>query len=455
MQLRTLPVRYSVVIALLIVFLLALPLGATPFPGPGEEEARPVPEPAPPLAAALGVRFMEGSKSKLIMERDGKEYLVDLEAQTIVENNPPQVAAAEAQQTPAAAGAASGATIFRQQCTSCHGDEGKGLAAAATPDLTNFRARSGITTQRVIDAITNGKSGTAMPAFSGKLTAAQINDVALFVQSLPAQPAQSNIYEPADDFVFSLPTGRSVPKGSLFVNFSHRFAYNPAFSGPGLGNIALGWDGFSLSSFGLRYGITDKLSVNVFRSPSIIGRPIEFMGAFNVLDEQDGHPLNAALRVSVQGQDNFRRNYTTNFEAVVSRSITRHAQLYVVPTYSINNRRLITKPGALPDRVPELPGFETWSIGAGLAVNIRPTVAIVTEVIPTVKNGDELGIHRPSYALGIQKRVRGHSFTLGVSQGPGTTVAQRAGTRATLVNNPSADKPSGLFFGFNLMRQLR
>ncbi|HET9217075.1 MAG TPA: DUF5777 family beta-barrel protein [Terriglobia bacterium] len=449
----TLPVRYPVAIALLIAFRLALPLGAAPLRG--AEETSPPAEAAPPLAAALGVRFVEGSTSRLIVERDGKEYLIDLPSQTIVENPPLQVATAEAQQTPAAAGAASGSTIFRQQCASCHGDDGRGLAPSATPDLTNFRARSGISTQSVIDVISNGKSGTAMPAFAGKLTVAQINDVALFVQSLSAQPAQSNLYEPADDFVYSLPTGRSVPKGALYVNFSHRFAYNPAFSGPGLGNIALGWDGFSVSSFGLRYGITDKLSVNVFRSPSIIGRPIEFMGAFNVLDEQDGHPLNAALRVSVQGQDNFRRNYTTNFEAVVSRSITRHAQLYVVPTYSIDNRRLITKPGALPDRVPELAGFDTLSIGAGLAVNIRPTVAIVTEVIPTVKNGDELGIHRPSYALGIQKRVRGHAFTLGVSQGPGTTVAQRAGTRATLVNNPSADKPSGLFFGFNLMRRLR
>ena len=454
MPLRTLLVRYAVLIALLMTFLSTLRLDAAAVRG--EEGAPPAPEAVAPLAAALGVRFVEGSTSSVIVERDGKEYVVDLVTQTIRENTTPlQVAAAEAQQAPAAAGAGSGASIFKQQCASCHGTDGKGLAASATPDLTNFRARSGISTQRVTDAITNGKPGTAMPAFAGKLNAAEISEVTTFVQSLSAQPAQSNIYEPADDFVYSLPTGRAVPKGALFVNFAHRFAYNPAFSGPGLGNTLLGFDGISISSFGLRYGITDKLSVNVFRSPSIIGRPIEFMGTFNVMDEQDGRPLNAALRVSVDGQDNFRRNFTTNFEAVVSRSITRHAQLYVVPTYSINNRRLVTKPGNLATRPPELPGFDTFSLGAGLAVNIRPTVALVAEVIPTLKNGDELGIHRPSYAFGIQKRVRGHAFTLGVSQGPGTTVAQRAGTRATLVGNPSADTPSGLFFGFNLMRRLR
>jgi hypothetical protein len=77
------------------------------------------------------------------------------------------------------------------------------------------------------------------------------------------------------------------------------------------------------------------------------------------------------------------------------------------------------------------------------------------DLLLDTENADDLGIHRPAYAFGIQKEIRGHAFTLGVSQGPGTTVAQRAGTRATLVNNPSADTPSGLFFGFNLMRRLR
>jgi mono/diheme cytochrome c family protein len=454
MQLRPLNGRDRVLTVLLVGCVSMMVLCTAELRA--EERAPSAAEAAYPLASALGVRFVEGSTSSVILEREGKRYLVDLATKTIRESDATlDLPAAEVEQAPQAGGAASGASIFQQQCSSCHGTDGKGLAASGTPDLTNFRARSGIPSQRVIDAISNGKPGTAMPAFRGRLSAAEIDSVTSFVQSLSAQPAQSNVYEPADDFVYSLPTGRRQERGSLNINFSHRFAYDPAFSGPGLGNILFGLDGFSVSSFGLRYGLTDKLSVNVFRSPSIIGRPIEFMGSYNVLDEHDGHPINAAFRISIDGQDNFRRNFTTNFEAVVSRSITNRAQLYFVPTYSVNNRRLVTKPGALESRPAELPGFDTFSIGAGLAVNILPSLAVVTEVIPTVKNGDELGIHRPAYAIGIQKRIRGHAFTLGVSQGPGTTVAQRAGTRATFVNDPSADKPSGLFFGFNLMRRLR
>jgi mono/diheme cytochrome c family protein len=456
MQLRMPSVRFSALIALPIAFVCAFSLNPVDVRA-AESRVPSAAEPPAPLATALGVRFVEGSSSSLILERDGKEYVVDLATQTIRENNPTvQVASTESQQaaTPSTAGANSGASIFRQQCAACHGTDGKGTPGQNTPDLTNFSARSGIPTQRIIDVVTNGKSGTAMQGFSGRLSAAEIRDVAAFVQSLPT-PTQSKVYEAADDLVFSLPTGRRLAKGGLYINFTHRFAYDPAFSGPGLGNILLGLDGFAVASFGLRYGITDKLSVNVYRSSSAINRPIEFMGAYNFLDEHDGNPINAAFRVSIDGQDNFRRNFTTNFEAIVSRSITNRAQLYVVPTYSFNNRRLVSKPGNLPDRPPEQTGFDSFSIGAGLSWNFRPTVALVTEVIPTLMNGDDLGIHRPAYSFGVQKQVRGHAFTIGFTQGPGTTVSQRAGTRATYVGDPSADKPSGMFIGFNLMRRLR
>jgi len=126
--------------------------------------------------------------------------------------------------------------------------------------------------------------------------------------------------------------------------------------------------------------------------------------------------------------------------------------------------RLADRLGIKPGQVVQELGYdddcdeqlrEDLREGAGLAVNIRPTVALVVEGIPTLVNGPELDIHRPSYAFGIQKLIRGHAFTLGFSNGPGTVVAQRAGTRASFLGNPSADKPSGLFIGFNLMRRLR
>jgi hypothetical protein len=308
--------------------------------------------------------------------------------------------------------------------------------------------------QRIIDVITTGKQGTAMPAFSSRLSAADIRSVAAFVQTLPAV-GNPNIFRATDDFLYSMPTGRRVARGEFDVNFTHRFAYNPAFSGPGLGNSLLGLDGFSVSAFGFRYGVTDRLSFSAYRAPSIIGRTIELMAAFNFMDENDNQPFNAAFRVSVDGQDHLRKNFTTNFEGVFSRSITNRAQFYAAPTLSLQNRRLLSKPGTIERRPANLPGINSFSLGGGLAVNIRPTVSLIAEAIPTLVNADDLGIHRPAWGFGVQKRVNRHTFTLGFSNSPGTTVAQRAGTRATYLGSPSADTPSGLTIGFNLMRRLR
>ena len=87
-------------------------------------------------------------------------------------------------------------------------------------------------------------------------------------------------------------------------------------------------------------------------------------------------------------------------------------------------------------------------------MDIRPTVALIAEVIPTLVNGRELGIHRPAYGFGIQKKIWRHAFTFGFTTSPGTTISQRAGTRASFLNDPAADTPGGLFIGFDLTRQI-
>lgn len=269
--------------------------------------------------------------------------------------------------------------------------------------------------------------------------------------------AQSKVYEPGDDRIFSLPTGRRLDRHGLYINFSHRFAFDPAFSGTARGGALLGLDGFSLSSFGLRYGVTQKLSLSIYRSPSNIGRPIEMMAAYNFLDEHDGQPLNAAFRVSFDGLNDFDRMFSENIEGIFSRSINLccvKAQLYFVPTVSFNDRRLFLPATYETNSYPALPGYNAVSLGVGGAVDIRPTVALVAEVIPTVYNGRPLGIHRPAYSFGIQKKIWRHAFTFGFSNSPGTTVSQRAGTDASYLGEPSADTPSGLFVGFDLTRQV-
>jgi hypothetical protein len=196
------------------------------------------------------------------------------------------------------------------------------------------------------------------------------------------------------------------------------------------------------------------------------------MAAYNLLDESDGKPLNAAVRLSIDGQNNFTRNFTENIELTVSRSLGHRAQLYAVPTFSIRNRPLLGDISApLQNAVtvqscnlalaagvnPALgvrPCANTFSLGLAVAVDVRPTVALVAETIPTLVNGPELGIHRAPFAFGVQKKIWRHAFTLGLTNSPGTTVSQRAGTNATFLQQPGADKPSQMFFGFDITRQV-
>jgi hypothetical protein len=155
-----------------------------------------------------------------------------------------------------------------------------------------------------------------MPAWAGKVSQQTILAVAAYLRSLGAASSQSsaadqpagsgrhpNIYEPGDDSVFTLPTGRRLDTHGLYVNFTHRFAFDPAFSGVAHGGALLGLDGFSLSSFGFRYTVTNKLSVSVYRSPTFISRPIQMMTAYNFLSESTGAPLNVVGRLSLEGQN--------------------------------------------------------------------------------------------------------------------------------------------------------
>jgi hypothetical protein len=356
--------------------------------GSDAPEAKSSPQPSPNPAAvppdALGISFVEGSTTTMMMERDGKNYLVDLASHSVKEVGPQPGPPQSSQEA----------------------------ATEAAPKSNALTADN--------------------------QTAAKKKD----------------IYEPGDDFVYTLPTGRRLERHGFYVNFNHRFAFNPAFSGKARGHVLAGFDDFSISSFGIRYGVTKDMSLSIYRSPSTIGRPIEMMAAYNLLDEHDGRPLNAAVRFSIDGENDFSKNFTANFEGIFSRSISHRAQFYVVPTLSLQNRRLVPPQRLLEDPVPDLPGINTFSVGFGAAIDIRPTVAIVTEVIPTFVNGPELGIHRPAYSIGIQKRLWRHAFTFGFTNGPGTTVAQRGATRASLLNDPTADKPSGLFIGFDLTRQI-
>ncbi|MGO9086125.1 MAG: DUF5777 family beta-barrel protein [Candidatus Sulfotelmatobacter sp.] len=408
---------------ILVMVALTLPelgLAQGPVEDGNKSSTHPGNVPATVAAASdLGISFIDGSTSQVLVERNGRQYIVDLATHAIRETETSQPVAPDASQASNTTSPEAGSSSSKDTAGAAQAGAGSGAQASA-PSADNKNA---------------------------------------------------HVYTPGDDLVFTLPTGRRLESHGLYINFTHRFPYEAAFKGTGRGDTLFGLDDFSISSFGFRYGVTSKLSVMAYRSPSIIGRPIELMAAYNFLDESDGKPFNAAVRFSVDGQNDFSANFTENIELALSRSLGHRAQLYAVPTLSIHNRPLLQNPGgALQDAMPQQscslsfaaginPSFNvhpcenTFSLGVGAAVDIRPTVALVAEAIPTLMNGPELGIHRSPFSFGIKKKIWRHAFTLGFSNSPGTIVSNRAGTNATFLQQPGADKPSGVFIGFDLTRQ--
>lgn len=259
--------------------------------------------------------------------------------------------------------------------------------------------------------------------------------------------APSNVYRPADVRAINLPTAMPIEKGSLWTDFTHRFPFGEPTDSAGL----FGLDSIAMPSFGFIYGVTDRIQIGAYRSPGGLGRPIQLHVGASLLNEQNGDPISLQARVGLEGRDNFKRNFATSFEATFARSITRHAQVYFVPTITVGDRPLVgSKQNA--------PGETAVALGTGLSVNVRPTVALMAEANMRVNEKARYvtefsGIHRPVFGFAIQKvsQSRNHSFTLTFSNGHGTTMSQRSMTRGLL---GADDGWNGLTIGFNLSRRL-
>jgi cytochrome c oxidase cbb3-type subunit 3 len=86
---------------------------------------------------------------------------------------------------PTAAGynAAAGAKIFAENCTSCHGDNGKGNQEMGAPNLTDKIWLYGSDEATLVETISNGRAGV-MPAWVGRLDPSTIKALTVYVHSL-------------------------------------------------------------------------------------------------------------------------------------------------------------------------------------------------------------------------------------------------------------------------------
>lgn len=368
---------------------------------------------------------------------------------------------------------------LRSKCSVCHinpagGGErnafGKAFAAAGfeiTPELRKrfpdrFLSENKKQGEKPPVTFVQGSDSEAVVEFNGKRYV--INTKEKTVSELAPSPQQQkvvaaappaqgreeerpDVYRQIDVRLINLPTATPIPKGSLWTDFTHRFPFANRDA-----EQLFGLDSSAIPSFGFVYGVTDRIHVGAYRSSGDVGRPILLYAGASLLDEHKGHPLSLAARVGLEGRDNFKRNFTTSFEFAFARSITRHAQVYLVPTFSVGDRDLSVGPKT------NAPGETAIALGIGAAVNIRPSVALMAEANYRLNEESRYdngftGIRRPVFGFGIQKAsiTRRHSFSLVFTNGTGTTFAQRSMTKGLLFGD---DSFGGLTIGFNLSRRL-
>jgi cytochrome c oxidase cbb3-type subunit 3 len=89
-----------------------------------------------------------------------------------------------------------GKPLFVQNCSGCHGLDGKGNKAVGAPNLTDAVWLYGSSEATITEGINKGRhldvpaGHTSMPSFKRQLTPAQINLVAAYVWGLSNKPAK-------------------------------------------------------------------------------------------------------------------------------------------------------------------------------------------------------------------------------------------------------------------------
>lgn len=283
--------------------------------------------------------------------------------------------------------------------------------------------------------------------------------------------------EPYDYHIVNIPTPKRVPRGSFNVHFTHRFQ-QPVFQEDvpfrdELSNL-FGLDSFSVSSLGFTYGITDRLYVNVYRSPLQfdpgINKPIEIGLGYHLLDERGKSPIALSAYASVEGNDNFSEEFTYNIQAMVARSVTKYVNLFFSPAVHIDangqgrfNPRIAEIFPLDPEAAQFSLGRHSVSFGFGVNARIRPSASLLFEYVPRTGfkqgrveaefNDDFTRITRftntseAAIGFGIEKRIGRHSFALTFSNTQGTTTSR--------YNSSNLVLPPGRFtIGFNLFRRL-
>lgn len=236
----------------------------------------------------------------------------------------------------------------------------------------------------------------------------------------PAQP---------DFTIVTLPTTLRLPRFKSAFRVTHRFS-RPLGEGS-FGNLAedlFGIDSGAQIGLEYRFGLWSGLQAGIHRTSD---RTIEFFSRYNVLDQGKGSWFGLDATASIDGTNNFRNSYSPSLGAVLSRELGKFGAVYLEPMW-VNNSN--PEPSELVDE------NDTFMVGVGARVRVRPSVYVVAEIMP--RTGYTPGANHATF--GLEKHLGGHMFQFNFSNGFGTTMGQLA--RGGTSNDD-------WYLGFNISRK--
>lgn len=251
-------------------------------------------------------------------------------------------------------------------------------------------------------------------------------------QDDPDRDLQVVVGEP--DFTLGvLPTTLRMPKGKAAFRITHRFTYQ--INGGTVGEFfenGLGFDSSATTGFELRFGVAAGTQLVVHRTGS---RNVQFLAQRQVVSQHRGGSVSFDVLAAIEGQNNFREDYSMVAGGVMSHRFGDRGAVYVEPIGVFN-----VAPGV------QATDEHTLVLGLGARARLgRSRAYLVAEVAPRVL-GYDAGASLMTF--GLEKRVGGHLFQLNVSNAFGTTLAQ-AGRGGPILG--SSERHWHL--GFNLTRK--
>ena len=215
-----------------------------------------------------------------------------------------------------------------------------------------------------------------------------------------------------DFTIIGLPTTLKMPRFASAFRVTHRFTRSLGSGDFGdLARELFGFDGGAQIGLEYRFGIIAGTQLGIHRTSD---RTIQFFGQHHLIT-QGASPLGVDVVASVEGTNNFRDSYSPSLGVVLSRELGRHGALYAHPIWINNTNKLPAGFGNDNDN-------DTFIVGLGARLRVRPTVYVVGEAAP--RFGYTPDSMYASFA--IEKRAGGHSFQLNFSNGIGTTPGQIA-----------------------------